>query len=83
MFCPKCGAQIPDEASFCPHCGARISGGSSVHRTDREPVKKKGGGGFIKKLLVLLFIISMLWGAYPYIKDFLGEGDDGGQTAGT
>jgi hypothetical protein len=21
MFCPKCGATMPDDASFCPNCG--------------------------------------------------------------
>lgn len=25
MFCPNCGAQIPDNASFCPVCGATIT----------------------------------------------------------
>ncbi len=24
MFCPKCGADIPDDAGFCPYCGCRI-----------------------------------------------------------
>jgi zinc-ribbon domain len=24
MFCPKCGAQLPDDAEFCLKCGARI-----------------------------------------------------------
>ena len=25
-FCPKCGAQVPDDASFCPKCGNEIYG---------------------------------------------------------
>src|SRR5579863_8398619 len=24
MFCPKCGAQLPDDAGFCLKCGARV-----------------------------------------------------------
>jgi len=24
MFCPKCGAQAPDESAFCPKCGAGL-----------------------------------------------------------
>jgi|LAHS01.1.fsa_nt_gb hypothetical protein len=24
MFCPKCGKEIPDDASFCPNCDAAI-----------------------------------------------------------
>ncbi len=23
-FCPKCGAQVPDDASFCPKCGSEL-----------------------------------------------------------
>ena len=25
MFCPKCGSQLPDDASFCLKCGAKIA----------------------------------------------------------
>ena len=25
MFCPNCGAQIPDDSAFCSNCGAKIS----------------------------------------------------------
>jgi DNA-directed RNA polymerase subunit RPC12/RpoP len=25
MFCPKCGAQLPDDAGFCFKCGAKVS----------------------------------------------------------
>ncbi len=24
MFCPNCGAQIPDDSKFCPNCGANF-----------------------------------------------------------
>ena len=24
MYCPKCGTQLPDDASFCFECGTRI-----------------------------------------------------------
>jgi len=24
MFCPKCGAQIPDDSEFCSKCGAAL-----------------------------------------------------------
>ena len=29
MFCPKCGAKLPDGASFCTSCGATLGGVSS------------------------------------------------------
>ena len=25
MFCPKCGAQVPDDSGFCPVCGATMN----------------------------------------------------------
>jgi TM2 domain-containing membrane protein YozV len=25
MFCPKCGKEIPSDASFCPNCGSPIA----------------------------------------------------------
>ena len=25
MFCPKCGAQVPDGTKFCPSCGAALN----------------------------------------------------------
>lgn len=27
MFCPKCGAQLPDGAAFCNNCGSNLAGG--------------------------------------------------------
>jgi len=27
LYCPKCGAQLPDDAAFCMKCGASISAG--------------------------------------------------------
>lgn len=24
MFCPKCGKEIPDNATFCPYCGTKV-----------------------------------------------------------
>ena len=24
MFCPKCGAQLPDDAGFCYKCGSKV-----------------------------------------------------------
>ncbi len=29
MFCPKCGAEIPDDSVQCSSCGAKISGASA------------------------------------------------------
>jgi hypothetical protein len=35
LYCPKCGTQLPDDASFCLKCGTRInvaSGGSQLNQ---------------------------------------------------
>ncbi len=29
MFCPKCGAQLPDDAGFCYKCGAKVAQSTS------------------------------------------------------
>ena len=30
MFCPNCGAQIPDGSKFCGNCGARLDGAAQA-----------------------------------------------------
>ncbi|MEM3357128.1 MAG: zinc ribbon domain-containing protein, partial [Candidatus Bathyarchaeia archaeon] len=37
LYCPKCGAQLPDDAVFCMKCGARISA-SSAPQAPSTPV---------------------------------------------
>src|SRR5712664_3896812 len=40
MYCPKCGAQLPDEAAFCMKCGYAIgSSGSGFKSTPITPQK--------------------------------------------
>ena len=33
MFCPKCGAQLPDDAGFCYKCGARVGASAPQQQT--------------------------------------------------
>ena len=37
VFCPKCGAQIPDGTSFCTSCGNQI-GGQAPQQAYQQPV---------------------------------------------
>lgn len=68
MFCPKCGKEIPNQATFCPKCGAAISGaaksaasgtpspaaqGRSATAVKEKPPKKKHG----KKVLIAAVLI--------------------------
>ena len=36
MFCPKCGAQLPDEATFCFKCGTKV-GAASAQEQQAKP----------------------------------------------
>ena len=42
-FCPKCGAEIPEEAEFCPYCGTRLREGKArrVHEEKHEKREKE------------------------------------------
>ena len=39
MFCPNCGAKIPDDSGFCEKCGCRIE---RVIERKEKPVRKPG-----------------------------------------
>lgn len=40
MFCPSCGAEIPDDATFCEHCGNKL-GASETPPPEPEPKPKE------------------------------------------
>ena len=65
-FCPKCGAQLADEAAFCDKCGANLSQTAAAPQAaPAAPVHKEGSGLGIAALV--LSIIGFLTG-------FLGFG---------
>jgi len=39
MFCPKCGAQLPDDAGFCFKCGTKIGGASPSPQGQQKPTE--------------------------------------------
>ena len=39
-YCPKCGAQLADEAAFCDKCGSAL--GQPAAPAGSEPVRKEG-----------------------------------------
>ncbi|HUI86246.1 MAG TPA: zinc ribbon domain-containing protein [Nitrososphaerales archaeon] len=50
MFCPKCGAQLPDDAGFCYKCGTRIEGSGPAQQTSApsQPVLAPGSATSLK-----------------------------------
>ena len=41
MFCPKCGAKNPDDASFCTSCGAKLGAAPAPAKPSRAKAKSK------------------------------------------
>jgi len=48
VFCPKCGAQLPDEAVFCLKCGNRIAQAESGPVKSSSPVLAPTGATALK-----------------------------------
>lgn len=62
-YCPKCGAQLADEAAFCDKCGANL--GQPAAPSGSAPVQK--GGSVLGIAALILSILGFLTG-------FLGVG---------
>ena len=62
-YCPKCGAQLADEAAFCDKCGANL--GQPAAPSGSVPVQK--GGSAVGIAALILSILGFLTG-------FLGVG---------
>ncbi len=50
MFCPKCDAQLPDDAGFCFKCGAKVSlvSGQQASAASKEQVLAPSGATALK-----------------------------------
>jgi uncharacterized membrane protein len=44
-FCPKCGAQVADNAAFCPNCGASVGQTNPAGTAAPPPPPPAGGYG--------------------------------------
>ena len=55
MFCPKCGANIPDDSDFCEACGAKVN---------EEPAQKAsssgGGSNNIKYIIAAVAVVAVV-----------------------
>ncbi len=72
MFCPNCGANIPDDSEFCEVCGAKVN---------EEPVKKaslSGGGSNNIKYIIAAVIVVVVVGLGAFVVHSMrhsGEGE--------
>ena len=41
MKCPKCGSDVPEDASFCINCGATVNGEAEKVATEAGPPEKE------------------------------------------
>ncbi len=49
MYCPKCGAQLPDDAAFCIKCGTSLAAAESkAAAAPTSPVLAPSGSGALK-----------------------------------
>ncbi len=50
MFCPKCGAQLPDSATFCMRCGTNVAAaaGTAASATPSVPILAPSGASALK-----------------------------------
>ncbi len=73
MFCPACGAQLPDGAQFCSKCGASI-GGAAPQKMPRakKPFALPTEG---EKFKLIFNLVAALFIFFPWIR---GEGSQSG-----
>lgn len=81
MFCPKCGNQLPDDASFCGHCGNKIENRPTIPKPSNSVVSTKAAGATqsvaglqlsqfgvsgTQVLSVVFAIIAVIFGLMPW-----------------
>lgn len=79
MFCPKCGAQNPDDAKFCAGCGTSIAGfgtGPTVRKAPYKPLIVAAVG--LVAILAVVFAVIVPACAAPKVRAF--RFDYGGQS---
>ena len=59
MFCPHCGATLPEGSMFCAQCGQRVTAVPPVQPTP-VPAAKKPAGNLFRILLGVLYLLLTL-----------------------
>lgn len=69
MYCPKCGAQNPDNSSFCGKCGTALTQTAAVPQRPLETARNSGLAvaslvlGIIGIFINFLSILAIIFGA--------------------
>lgn len=59
MFCLKCGAELPNDATFCSKCGAAQNNAKSVASTPDEQVAQKESYNALCIIGLIFSILSL------------------------
>lgn len=72
MFCPKCGTNLPDDASFCGSCGSKIEGKGQAAQAQTPQTAtaqklsglKVNGAGIAA---VVIAVVAVLFSIMPWL----------------
>ncbi len=71
MFCPKCGAQLPDGSAFCNLCGAQLNAvnvpPSAVPYSANAPI------GVSSRSAIIFFIFAWFLGVFGAHNFYIGK----------
>jgi len=60
MFCPKCGASLPDGSVFCQNCGSRLSPAAQGPAPANAPIPPAPKKGHDTKFIILIIVAAVL-----------------------
>lgn len=82
MFCPECGANIPDDSVFCSECGMKIEINNGIYSAEQQDAtENKGKGGrksdIFWSALIVILALSIVGGlVYSFVKKDTGDDKD-------
>lgn len=66
MFCPQCGAQLPDGSKFCATCGTQLNAGSAVapapavHASEPQVAPSRSKVGLVVAGVAALVVLALV-----------------------
>lgn len=66
--CPKCNAELQENARFCPHCMTMLDEKQNIEKPKAKPSNKKRTAKIISVTLVIALLITGITGAIVYNK---------------